>query len=276
MKRHAALPNVAQSRAVVPGMLRNRIQRKYYSMALFLLLLLVCAAIPRSTLAAGNASPLPPDEYGNTLINRLSEKKGMKAVSFSHWLHRKSYTCRVCHFELEFNMQRNATEVTESANRAGKFCGACHNGKTAFSHEKPNCEKCHNGNRAYGKERFAELSALPASGFGNKKDWGKALENGQIKPIRFLTVPPSRNIAFEKLLQFEQGGGKGPVAVFPHKAHIAWLDCNNCHPDLFTMKKGAQHFTMDLNYKGHFCGVCHLTVAFPLQDCGGCHPSMRS
>jgi len=274
LKIHTATLGTAPFPAV-QGSFSDRMRNKSHALTMFLLFSLVTMVIPQKAALAADAS-LPPDEFGNTIINRISEKNRVKPVAFSHWLHRKKYTCRVCHFELEFNMQHNTTEVTEKANQAGKFCGACHNGRTAFGHEKPHCEKCHNGNRGYGKERFPELSGLPVSGFGNKKDWVKALENGLIQPIRFLTVPPPKNIAFEKQLQFEQGGGKGPAAVFPHKSHIAWLDCNNCHPDIFTMKKGAQHFTMDLNAKGQFCGVCHLTVAFPLQDCGGCHPSMRN
>jgi len=241
----------------------------------FIFLILLTITMPQEANASRDMQPLPPDEYGNTLINRTSEKNGVKPATFSHWLHRGKYTCRVCHFELEFNMQHNTTEITENANRAGKFCGACHNGKVAFGHEKPHCEKCHNGNRRYGKEKFVQLAGLPQAKFGNGKNWVKAMENGAIKPIRYLTVKPPSNIAFEKQLVFDPGQNNGPVAVFPHKTHLPWLDCNNCHPDIFTMKKGAQHFSMDLNYKAQFCGVCHLSVAFPLQNCKACHPSMK-
>ena len=27
--------------------------------------------------------------------------------------------------------------------------------------------------------------------------------------------------------------------------------------------------------EGKFCGVCHLNVAFPLDDCQRCHPDMH-
>jgi len=57
--------------------------------------------------------PLPPNLYGTLLINRAAEKAGMKAVVFSHWLHRMKYTCRVCHSELEFAMRVNSTGITE-------------------------------------------------------------------------------------------------------------------------------------------------------------------
>ncbi|MBI4683969.1 MAG: hypothetical protein HY755_02095 [Nitrospirae bacterium] len=219
--------------------------------------------------------PVPPlEEFGNLLINRISEKNGIKAVTFSHWIHRQKHTCRVCHFELEFNMKVNTTEITESANSSGKFCGTsgCHDGRIAFGHDKPNCEKCHNGNRGYGKEKFSTLSGLPKTGFGNGINWVKALKKGLIAPAHYLTIKPSEDISYETTLLLEAEWEKIPPAIFPHRAHTQWLDCNNCHPDIFNIKKKTtKHFSMSLNLKGEFCGVCHLSVAFPMNECKRCH-----
>jgi hypothetical protein len=52
-------------------------------------------------------SPPPAYDYGNLLINRTSESHSVKPAVFSHWIHRQKHTCRVCHFELEFNMNPN-------------------------------------------------------------------------------------------------------------------------------------------------------------------------
>lgn len=222
----------------------------------------------------------PPAEYGNILINRTSEKNGVKPVTFSHWIHRQEATCRVCHFELEFNMKVNTTEITEKTNKAGLHCGAasCHDGKTAFGHEKPHCEKCHNGDISYGKEKFAEVAArLPKSEYGNKIDWARARNKRLIIPAHFLTVKPSKDVKFTSTLKLDAEWINIPPAIFPHKSHIKWLDCNNCHPDIFNIKKKTtKHFEMQRLLKGEFCGVCHLNVAFPLQDCASCHPGMRS
>lgn len=228
-----------------------------------------------------NLPPLPPpEEYGNLLINRTSEKNGMKPVTFSHWIHRQEHTCRVCHFELEFNMKVNTTEITEKTNKAGLHCGApgCHDGKTVFGHEKPHCEKCHNGNRASGKEKFAEVSArLPRAGFGNKIDWAKARNKRLIIPAHYLTLKPARDVKFTNKLMLEAEWPNVPPAYFPHKSHIQWLDCNNCHPDIFNIKKKTtKHFEMARILKGEFCGVCHLSVAFPMDDCKACHPGIKS
>lgn len=221
---------------------------------------------------------LPPDQYGNILINRISGKNDVKPVAFSHWIHRRKHTCRVCHFELDFDMKVNSTEITEAANRAGQFCGAagCHDGKTVFGHDKPNCEKCHNGDLKYGSQRFKELDRFPETRYGNHVDWVKALDSGLIKPLHYLTVKPREDTVFDKLLDLEAGFHNIPPAFYPHKLHTKWLDCNNCHPDVFNVKKKTtQHFSMDTILKGQFCGVCHLTVAFPMDDCKRCHPGKR-
>lgn len=221
--------------------------------------------------------PLPADEYGNLLINRTSEKNKVKPAAFSHWVHRRRHTCRVCHFELEFNMKVNTTEITEEANRSGKYCGAvgCHDGKAVFGHDNPNCEKCHNGNRGYGKERFSEVSKLPKTKFGNRINWVSALKKGMIAPLDHLELKPSSEINFNKALSLRAEWSGIPPAVFPHEAHVQWLDCSNCHPEIFNIKKKTtKHFSMNRILQGEFCGVCHLNVAFPINDCRRCHPGM--
>jgi c(7)-type cytochrome triheme protein len=221
--------------------------------------------------------PPPADEYGNLLINRTSEKNGVKPAAFSHWIHRRKHTCRVCHFELEFSMKANTTEITEAANRSGKYCGAsgCHDGKAAFGHDNPNCEKCHNGDRGYGKKRFSELSTFPKTKFGDRINWVRAFKNGMITPLNYLAVKPSEGISYDKALLLEAEWSGIPAAIFPHKAHIKWLDCNNCHPEIFNIKKKTtKHFSMNRILQGEFCGVCHLNVAFPMDDCKRCHPGI--
>jgi c(7)-type cytochrome triheme protein len=223
--------------------------------------------------------PLPPaDQYGNILINRTSEKNGVKAATFSHWVHRQKHTCRVCHFELEFNMNVNTTEITEAANKSGKYCGAsgCHDGKAVFDHNEPNCKKCHNGDKGYRKETFSALATFPSAKFGNGINWTSALKNGMITPLHYLIVKPPADITYGKSLLLQAEWTSIPPAVFPHKAHTQWLDCNNCHPDIFNIKKKTtKHFEMTRILNGEFCGVCHLNVAFPINDCRRCHPKMK-
>jgi hypothetical protein len=53
-------------------------------------------------------------EYGDVVLNRHSDKQGVRPVVFPHWFHRIRFRCKVCHQELGFKMragsQRRADE----------------------------------------------------------------------------------------------------------------------------------------------------------------------
>ena len=65
--------------------------------------------------------------------------------------------------------------------------------------------------------------------------------------------------------------GAMPDVVFPHFPHSYWLDCANCHPSIFIMKKGANPISMVKITNGEYCGRCHGRIAFPLAECNRCH-----
>ena len=220
--------------------------------------------------------PLPhPSQYGNVLIDRQTGEMTMPSVSFSHSSHRTRYTCRVCHFELEFMMQANATEITEQANRKGEYCGKCHNGELAFGHTEEYCVYCHNFGMDGSQKRFEELSNLPWEPYGNEIDWDLALESGLIKPKASILDDDFQPMEFTSMLELDADWGLIPGAEFPHDKHQKWLDCANCHPDIFNIKKKTtKHFDMKYILEGKYCGVCHLKVAFPLDNCSRCHPKM--
>ena len=251
-----------------------------YKTRLILITVLLLSALFRMPVAEAaffNLPQLPPsNEYGNVLINRTSTANNIKPVSFSHWRHRTKYTCRVCHSELEFNMKVNTTEITELANRKGKYCGACHNGKIAFRHNG-NCDKCHSGDISYGKEKFdVVFSKLPfaRTSFGDGINWVESFRLGVITPASYVKTK-SQDLPFDKMLVLDSELKIIPPSIFPHKAHTMWLDCDSCHPDVFNIKKKTtQFFSMSYILKGQFCGVCHLNVAFPLDDCKRCHPGI--
>lgn len=82
-------------------------------------------------------------EYADVVINRQSEKNGMRPVIFPHWFHRIRFRCKVCHAELGFKMRAGSNTITMTDIIEGKFCGACHNNDIAWSPE--NCDLCHSG-----------------------------------------------------------------------------------------------------------------------------------
>ena len=75
-------------------------------------------------------------EYADIVINRQSDKNGMRPVVFPHWFHRIRFRCKVCHAELGFKMRAGSNEITMTEIIEGRFCGACHNNDIAWSPER--------------------------------------------------------------------------------------------------------------------------------------------
>ncbi|MFZ5996393.1 MAG: c(7)-type cytochrome triheme domain-containing protein [Nitrospirota bacterium] len=227
---------------------------------------------------------LPPEQYGDVYMDRSSPGKGMAPVIFSHWSHRGRYTCKVCHTELEFAMQANMTGIIcDSVYVRGKYCGACHNGKTAFGPRDAkgkNCELCHNGYRGPDRDKFYELqSRLPSSDYGNKIDWARAMRDRLIRPRSdsLYGGPRQKTVGIDRTIVLGERSGKPTAAVFPHKFHQDIIDCTTCHSDLLKYSgKPRVNLSKESMLKGQSCGLCHLRVAFPLDDCDRCHPASRA
>ena len=87
----------------------------------------------------------PPSqaEYGDVVLNKYSEKNGVRPVVFPHWFHRIRYQCKACHTETDFTMRAGATEMQMVDMIGGKLCGKCHNGNIAWATDR--CDLCHSG-----------------------------------------------------------------------------------------------------------------------------------
>ena len=82
-------------------------------------------------------------EYADVVINETSEIEGMSPVIYPHWFHRIRYECSVCHVDLGFKTKAGGNGITMEKIVNGEFCGACHDGTTAWTTE--NCDLCHSG-----------------------------------------------------------------------------------------------------------------------------------
>jgi c(7)-type cytochrome triheme protein len=69
------------------------------------------------------------------------EDKILGDVMFRHTNHTGLYTCVDCHTSL-YKATRSKVKVSMQEMEKGKSCGACHDGKTAFS-VKGQCKSCH-------------------------------------------------------------------------------------------------------------------------------------
>lgn len=93
--------------------------------------------------ACGLASTSSLAEYGDVVLNRYSDLANVRPVIFPHWFHRIRFRCKVCHHELGFEMRAGANDMRMKEITQGKFCGMCHDNKTAWGVE--NCNLCHTG-----------------------------------------------------------------------------------------------------------------------------------
>jgi c(7)-type cytochrome triheme protein len=66
------------------------------------------------------------------------------AALFSHWSH-NDHHCYACHPSLFPQAKRGFTHADMDK---GRYCGACHDGKHAFSVDDAECEDCHRPARA--------------------------------------------------------------------------------------------------------------------------------
>ena len=124
------------------------------------------------------------------------------------------------------------------------------------------------------QEPASALSLLPPDAVGNKVSW--------IRALRELYIEPRTNIFPEteiKVIDMEiimERTGEMPLVLFPHKPHTEWLDCKNCHNEIFIDKVDANPINMMSILSGEYCGRCHGAVAFPLTECNRCHSVNRS
>lgn len=216
----------------------------------------------------------PPEAWGTTIIERNTKGTETKSVLFPHWAHRDKYTCSACHTEIGFSMNAGGTDIKQADIEAGKYCGECHDSLTAFGPTE--CARCHSRgvdvpeNSNIGKA----LATLPTDAFGNKVDWVKAQRAGAIKPVASLLDADKKMTVLDLdiTIPVTKYTPHPPDVIFPHKAHTEQMECTACHPSIFEQKKGGNpDMNMMKIISGRYCGECHTTVAFPLEDCFRCH-----
>lgn len=118
------------------------------------------------------------------------------------------------------------------------------------------------------------LALLPPDSVGNKVSWVRALRELYIEPR--TNIYPETEIEVIDMEIIMERTGEMPLVLFPHKPHTEWLDCKNCHNEIFIDKVDANPMNMMSILSGEYCGRCHGAVAFPLTECNRCHSVKRS
>lgn len=130
---------------------------KTHKRKILILLLGVLALAMGAGMAAGS-----DQEDGGTILFT----KPVKAVIFDHKVHTgQGLDCASCHDDV-FPMETGASEAKEDFTMdslyKGKYCGACHDGKTAFA-SNTRCSACHIGVKGHNRLTGGDKDAAKAA-----------------------------------------------------------------------------------------------------------------
>lgn len=220
--------------------------------------------------------------------------KNAGKVVFSHSDHinkkEMSKNCRACHdaiFDLKKKKHYSMVDMEK-----GRSCGACHNGKKAFSTGA--CARCHQT-----RDITYKIKATGPTGFSHKVHLAASADCGVCHPSLFAAGPnthysmkdmekgkscgachngkkafgldacvtchPVKEIAY-------QVKATGPT-LFSHKIHLRVTGCAECHPKLYSPSQRNRRVGMAAMEKGASCGACHNSKkAFSVKECSKCHP----
>jgi c(7)-type cytochrome triheme protein len=224
-------------------------------------------------------------------ISIRTEKIG--EVVFSHRRH--GANCGLCHPKI-FKKQRNSNHVSMKMMERGMSCGACHNGRRAFS-VTGDCSTCHAGDVAIqtvnlGKVIFSH--EIHTGMFGCDEchpDLFKPQKNSNHATMKAMEEGKSCGACHDGGTAFDVTGDcvtchVGDVTiesrrigkiVFSHGIHTGMFGCGECHPDLFKAQNNSNHVTMKAMEEGKSCGACHDgETAFGVAgDCVTCHSNAK-
>ena len=126
----------------------------------FIMALLLMVALPAALYAVGmgDMGGMGGMGMGGMVDKVVLQTATVGKVVFSHSVHGTG--CNECHPKL-FEKKRSNSRISMKAMERGKSCGACHNGKRAFS-VTGDCVKCHAGDILY-KEADAGDVTFPHS-----------------------------------------------------------------------------------------------------------------
>lgn len=180
----------------------------------FLMVILLLVAVPSALQAVSMGESGGMGGMGVMVDKVEIQTKTVGKVVFSHRVHGTS--CNMCHPKI-FVKKSNSNHVSMKAMERGQSCGACHNGRTAFS-VKGDCVTCHAGDILFkdkdaGDVTFSHL--VHSSMFGCE----------ECHPDLFKAERGANRATME-----EMGEGKSCGACHDGSAAFSVEDnCESCH-----------------------------------------------
>jgi c(7)-type cytochrome triheme protein len=230
--------------------------------------------------------------------------KGFGEATFSHSVHiaKTGGACRSCHGKI---ITGKGKSVTMDEMEKGKTCGACHNGKKAFT-VTANCERCHKGGVKPKDIVFNIPGTTPATfshavhtaayackechtkTFPYKAVVGKYTMDDMEKGKSCGTCHNGKEVfaTTGDCAKCHKGMKPGNItfklkgvapAIFSHDIHTAAYACKDCHTKIFPFKAVVGKASMADMEKGKSCGTCHngKEVFATTGDCAKCHPGLK-
>lgn len=213
---------------------------------------------------------------------------------FSHKVHLEmSFACSECHNKI-FIPGPNRGSHTMQDMEKGKSCGACHDGKSAFT-VKGDCQKCHKNVKDIPFKAFnARFGHVNHLTMYKCNDCHSSIFIGGTHSIRFsmsdMEKGKSCGACHDKKSAFEVTGNcekchpgspedksfsikdAGKV-LFSHSIHKSMFACGDCHNKILATGASAKRYSMADMEKGKSCGACHDgKTAFSVKSCSKCHP----
>ncbi len=226
--------------------------------------------------------------------------KGATDVVFSHQVHiaKTDGKCHSCHNGKVITGSEKY--VTMAQMEKGKTCGACHNGKRAFT-VAGNCGNCHKGMKPPETVSF-KVKGVTDAVFSHKFH----LEAYSCKDCHTKVFPYKAGARHNTMADMAKGKSCGTChngkdafstagdcakchpgfkpkdivfktdagdATFSHDFHLGMFKCADCHTKIFPYATGGKQVPMADMETGKSCGACHNGKdAFSVKgDCGKCH-----
>lgn len=241
---------------------------------------------------------LPSLLYGRWIKDVVYlETESAGKVEFSHYNHMGldsvGRNCQACHNHVYHVVTKKNPAYTMAQMEEGKACGFCHNGKNDVFAVDGDCATCHAGEIAmstsnvgnvnFGHEVHTEMFGCdechpdlyqPAT--SSRRVSMKSMEAGEScgachdGDTAFGVTGDCATCHAGDIVYIDEDAGN---ATFPHQAHIDMFGCDECHPDLYQPKRGANEVGMEAMEDGESCGACHDgDTAFSVaEDCESCH-----
>ena len=136
----------------------------------------------------------------------------------------------------------------------------------------------------YSHEDFVRLYGSLPKDEDNKVDWERAVDEGLIDPLATFDGGDTDELIMDLRVVIKFSDMLIKDVVFSHEVHTYWLNCESCHPRVFTPEVASNHMTMKEIREGKYCGLCHGAVAFPTNvidapnfraNCLRCHRAQR-